>query len=147
MKITHVGHHQEKGQSLVELGLSLMLLLIMLAGTVDLARFAFAYIVLRDGAQEAAAYGALYPTWCTQIQERAIKNTGTTFGANPVVVNVVIGGNACAAVNANACAGSKVEVTVSSKFDVLMPFIGGIIGQQIPLQYTVSDSVMRPRCP
>ena len=45
----------EKGQSMVELAVSVVVLLILLAGVVDLGRLAFYYITLRDAAQEAAS--------------------------------------------------------------------------------------------
>ena len=51
---------RENGQSLVEMALSMTLLLILLAGVVDLGRAFFTFIALRDAAQEGASYAAVY---------------------------------------------------------------------------------------
>ena len=50
-------NRSEKGQSLVELAISLMVLLLILAGVVDLGNMMFQYMAMRDAAQEAASYG------------------------------------------------------------------------------------------
>ena len=44
----------ERGQSLTEFAISLVFLLTLLAGIVDLGRMFFAYIIIRDAAQEGA---------------------------------------------------------------------------------------------
>jgi len=51
----------EKGQSLVEMALSLVLILILLVGTVEMGMAFFQYIQLRDAAQEGALYGSIAP--------------------------------------------------------------------------------------
>lgn len=53
------GNPKEQGQSLVELALSLVLLLTLLAGLVDFGRAFFTYVALRDAAQEGAAYASV----------------------------------------------------------------------------------------
>jgi len=44
---------REKGQSLTEFGVSVVILLVLLAGTVDAGRAFFTYMALRDAVQEA----------------------------------------------------------------------------------------------
>jgi hypothetical protein len=51
----------EKGQSLVEFSLSLVLLLLLLSGLLDLGRVYFTFVALEDAAGEAALYLSLNP--------------------------------------------------------------------------------------
>jgi Flp pilus assembly protein TadG len=51
---------REEGQSLVELVLVLPVLLIILAGLLDLGRLYYAYVAVTDAAAEGATYGAFY---------------------------------------------------------------------------------------
>src|SRR5262245_60659192 len=51
----------ERGQSLVELSVSLVLLLLLLSGAVEFGMAFFQYVQLRDAAQEGALYGSMNP--------------------------------------------------------------------------------------
>ena len=51
----------EVGQSLTEFALILVFLLVLLAGVFDVGRAFFAYIIIRDAAQEGAVYGSIAP--------------------------------------------------------------------------------------
>ena len=48
----------ERGQSLVELGISLLILLYLLAGAAEFGVLFFQFVQLRDAAQEGALYGS-----------------------------------------------------------------------------------------
>jgi len=54
-------HKLERGQSLVEMSVGFVLLLIILSGLLDLGRAYFVYIALEDGAGEAALYLSIDP--------------------------------------------------------------------------------------
>lgn len=57
-------HHRsrlESGQSLVEVAISLVVVLLLLSGVLDLGRVYYIYAALEDGAGEAALYLALNP--------------------------------------------------------------------------------------
>ena len=54
------GLGDNRGQSLVEFVLLLPVLLILLAGLLDLGRLYFAYVAVTDAAAEGAAYAALF---------------------------------------------------------------------------------------
>jgi Flp pilus assembly protein TadG len=47
---------REKGQSLVELAISLPVILLILLGTFDFGMALFSYSIIRDAAQEGALY-------------------------------------------------------------------------------------------
>jgi hypothetical protein len=136
----------ERGQSLVELAVSIVLLLVVLAGIVDLGRMFFYYIGMRDAAQEGSVYGIVNPTFCTQIAERARNILSDPTG---VQIDVRIDGVSCAAATANqACAGREIRVTViDPDFPITMPFLGSILGHQsVNLKAGVSGTILRPVC-
>ncbi len=137
----------EKGQGMVEFAVSLVLLMLILAGILDLGRMFFQYIAMRDAAQEGAVYGIVYPTYCDQIVERTL-DLLTDPGAIEnveVLVNEKLCGDALAA---DACSGNEIKVTViDADFEITMPFLGAFVGQTINLEATVSGTILRPPCP
>ncbi len=52
---------KQRGQSLVELGLTMMVMLWLLSGAVDFGLGFFAYVAIRDAAQEGALFGSINP--------------------------------------------------------------------------------------
>ena len=50
-----------RGQSLVELAISLVVLLMLLSGAVEFGIIFFQFVQLRDAAQEGALYGSTHP--------------------------------------------------------------------------------------
>jgi Flp pilus assembly protein TadG len=138
----------EKGQALLELAVSLTVLLIMIAGVVDLGRMLFHYIAMRDAAQEAAAYGSINPTHCDQIRDRA----WIAMASSPqVTVTTTIDGADCAAAASNpakACYGKEIRVSLSdAAFPITMPFIGTFLGRQtVSLEAHITGTILRPAC-
>ena len=51
----------ERGQSLVELAISIVILIYLLAGAVEFGLAFFQFVQLRDAAQEGALYGSMNP--------------------------------------------------------------------------------------
>jgi Flp pilus assembly protein TadG len=140
---------KEKGQSLVELGVVLVVVLIILAGVVDLGGIMFQVLAMRDAAQEGAAYTSIYPTACNQTIARvreSLHNPDTEY----VDVIVTVNGVSCeSATAADACASKEVNVQVKQvNYALSMPFIGAFIGKQtIDLDTNVSSTIIRPPCP
>lgn len=143
----------ERGQSLVELAVSLVILFILLAGVVDFGRAFFSYLSLRDAAQEGAVYGSICPTNTAKIlaRVRGASNTPVDLSdTSHVQVDCafVIGGSEV------ACSGTpmpgngiKVRVTYDN-FPITMPFLGGIIGTQtLTLRAEATDTILRTSCP
>jgi hypothetical protein len=139
---------KEKAQALMELAVSITVLFIILAGVVDLGRMLFHYIAMRDAAQEAAAYGSIYPTHCDQIRERA----WVALNSSPSVeVTALIDGANCIDVvndKMRACYGREIEVTLSDPaFPLTMPFIGTFLGgQTVSLEANITGTILRPPC-
>jgi hypothetical protein len=148
-------HLREKGQSLLEFAVSLILLVIILAGIIDLGRMFFYYIAMRDAAQEGIVYGIAYPSNsdCAEIDNR-IKALLSDDNARIQVV-VLINGVACNAADDDgvypddACSGNEIEVSViDPEFPITMPFLGAILGRNtIALNASVTGTILRPQCP
>lgn len=141
-----------KGQSLVELAISVMVLLILVAGLVDLSHAIFSYLSMRDAAQEAMVYGSIYPQFCDQMVDMVRSNVGD----NSIEVDVLfdaqpgIDGYPCRGASlAHKCAGKQIEVVVTQPhFPITMPLIGGFLGtQELRLEARIKGTVLSPVCP
>ncbi len=143
----------QRGQSLVELAVILVILLLLVAGIVDLGRAFFAYIALRDAAQEGAVYGSICPTDTPAIINRVRSSSSTpidlTDGAHvQVQCFFVVGGSDIACGGSSPTAGNGVKVRVTyNNFPVTMPFMGTILGTQtLTLHAEVQDTILRDAC-
>lgn len=134
----------ERGQSMVELALSLVIILLLISAIVDGARVLFTYMALRDAAQEGSLFGSVEPGNTVAISTR-VRNASDMvrgFGAANVQIQVSYSGSACAGANNTV----KVRVTYSN-FRLTMPFVGAILGTQtIPISAAATDSILRPLC-
>jgi len=151
---------KENGQSMVELAVSIIVLLIILAGTVDLGRIAFQYITIRDSTQEAATFASIFPNNNEQIFARALAGV-TGSGVDPSRIEVTLSyqgsvtyscqlGDACSSdVDTSATnevqVGDVIEITVTdTAYPITMPLLGTFIGSQtINLSSTIQDVVIR----
>ncbi len=148
----------ERGQSLVEMAISLMFLLILVAGVVDLGRAFFTYIALRDAAQEGAAYASIardnktspVSNYCAGIIARAQRTSNTQIvDLIDTTVSVNFNGKDCySAASTDACYGRAVEIVVHyPDFQLTTPFLGTMIGSQsIPITASIVDTVLTPPC-
>lgn len=146
----------ERGQSLVELSISLVVLLYLLSGAVEFGIAFFQFVQLRDAAQEGALYGSMDPardqngTLITARIRGASSSPINLADSSLVLIDLKIDGVPIAtAVNAgNACEGHGLEVTVSYNHQIFMPFIPQLLGRStIPLNATVTDTILTPVCP
>ncbi len=148
---------KERGQSLVELAISLPVLILLLLGTVDFGMAIFSYSILRDAAQEGAFYGSFNPANKAEIENRARnisphKDEGTSSSVvnlrNKDLVKVTVKaiGDSCQGIT-NGKANSM-QVNVSYKYPILMPFAGPVIGNTtILLTGTATNIILQPSCP
>ncbi|MFN8382011.1 MAG: TadE family protein [Anaerolineales bacterium] len=147
----------ERGQSLVELAISLPVIILILLGTVDFGMAIFSYAIIRDAAQEGALYGSFNPGNKAEIENRArnISPEGEDeIFSSPVeltdkkLVQVevkAIGGACQGFTNSEA---NSLRVRVKYQYHILMPFIGTIIGSDtIPLTGTATNVILQPPCP
>jgi Flp pilus assembly protein TadG len=135
----------EKGQSLTEFGLSVAILLILLAGTVDAGRAFFTFMALRDAVQEGALWGSYNPTETALIEDRVRRasNLVQAIEDDPAAdldITVTRSGDACTG------NGITVQATYQN-FPITMPFLGTILGsQEVPITASVTDTILAPPC-
>jgi Flp pilus assembly protein TadG len=110
---------REKGQSLVEFALLVPVLLIILAGVLDLGRLYYVYVTITDAASEGATYAAIHPEdsdeICVRAQE-ASRGLVQIEEADQVEVEY-----------SSLTAGAPVTVTVNYPYKVLTPFMNVIV--------------------
>lgn len=154
----------ERGQSLVELAVSLVILLYLLSGAAEFGILFFQYIQLRDAAQEGALYGSIHPTDPSKIIERARASSGSPINlqnAGLVTVKVFIDDDPTEdddpldtvddipSTNATdyarkACEGHGIKVELSFNHVVFMPFMSKFIGNTRELKAVVTDTILTP---
>jgi Flp pilus assembly protein TadG len=139
----------ERGQSLVELSISLVVLLYLLSGAVEFGLAFFQFVQLRDAAQEGALYGSMDPKNTAGIEARirGASNSPINLGdPSLVTIDMKIDGDSIptAISSLHACEGHALQVTVSYNHEVFMPFMSRIIGSTVPLNAVVTDTILSP---
>ncbi len=128
-----------RGQSLVELALTLTALMILLAGVIDFGVAFFSFIALRDAAEEGAIYGVMCPADKTKIEQRIRQSSSSPVDladASRVAVTVVTS-------SANPKPGDVIQITVIYRYDTIVPFVAGA---SIPLRAQVTAVVLKAGC-
>lgn len=150
MKLTN----NERGQSLVELSISILILLLLLVGAVEFGMAFFQFVQLRDAAQEGALYGSLNPEpgdW-DDIEARIRTSSDSPIDlsdTSAVTITITYTPTddplyACEASTGGVSHGIQVEVYYEHV--VFMPFMREIVGDTIPLRATVTDTILSPKC-
>jgi hypothetical protein len=151
MKRKFVLPRSQKGQSLVELAISLVVLLYLLAGAVEFGIIFFQFVQLRDAAQEGALYGSINPPSSSTdtakidaIELRALNSSSSPIdlAVDPqVTINVDV-------TDGQYCEGGSLRVQVSYPHRIFMPFLPNLIDRdEIPLTAEVTDTILTPVCP
>jgi len=153
----------KRGQSLVELGISMIILLLLLAGAINYGIAFFDFIAIRDAAEEGAMYGSINPPLNTASLQAIIdrvknsSNNPIDLKNDPLVnvnvctckpssVDCTINSNwVCNGVSA-ICPGYIMKVTVNYDVPILMP-IAGIITNAIHLTTSATSTILKPACP
>lgn len=143
-----INSKKQRGQSLVELAISLMVILLLLLGTIDFGVALFAWVSMRDAAQEGAVYGSIKPTDETGIKNRTIAAASDLIVVAPGDVTVKINGNACEGSSGNPATPNTLQVLVVHQHPITTPLIGAITGgQEITLRAQVTNTILSPVCP
>jgi Flp pilus assembly protein TadG len=120
--------NHSSGQSFVELAILLPILILILAGALDLARAYDSFVSITNASREGARYGAANPTNTAGIQN-AVNRELTNTGIGGVTVSV-----GCFAYSDNspisdctlAEAGDRIKVTVEYNFNFAAFLIIGL---------------------
>ncbi len=105
----------QKAQTLVEFTLLIVLLLLIMAGSVDVARAVTVYTFLDNAAQEGAVYGVMAPTDTTQIEQR-VQDTVKSWirdPANDLDIAILY--------HTQPCPGHLIEVRVRTQLPLTFP--------------------------
>jgi Flp pilus assembly protein TadG len=148
---------KKKGQSLVEFALTLILIMTLLAGAVDLGTAFFIFIELRDAAQEGALYGATAAVVDTAplgkyngepVNTAAIEARVRQSSTSPADLSNVTTTTVTVEASNPPCSGGSMKVTIRYNYTLTMPLIGGILGTQtIPIRAEMTDTILKPSCP
>jgi len=137
----------EHGQSMVELALTITVLMVLLAGTIDLGRAFFTWIALRDAAQEGASYASFNPTDSTGIEAR-IRSSFADVVKDPgalLTINLYVKPDGAPLCLDETPTTLFVDI-VYTNFPISMPFLGALIGDTIEIRATVNDTIILPLC-
>ena len=141
----------ERGQSLVEFSISLVIILWLLAGAVEFGIALFQYIQLRDAAQEGALYGSICPVEAKIIQRVRTASSSpidlsVTSGTDAVnvVVTGKVGSTATDKLLTVVTPGDGVNVEVTYNHTLFMPFATLFTGGSttIPISAEVTNTVL-----
>ena len=130
----------ERGQSLVEFAISLVIILWLLAGAVEFGIALFQYIQLRDAAQEGALYGSINPLDETGIENRvkAASSSPIELATDPDVdIQITYP-------NTTKCVADGIKVRVEYPHKIFMPFATLFTGgsNTINLGAEVTDTIL-----
>ena len=131
----------ERGQSLVELAVSLVLLLLLLSGAVEFGMAFFQFVQLRDAVQEGALYGSMNPLDTAGIEDRVqdASNSPVNLATLTPVITYTD--------PSKKCEGYGIKVELTYNHVIFMPFISAVVGPTIPLKASVTDTILSPVCP
>ena len=139
-------NNYERGQSFMELAVSLVFLLIVLSVMVDLGWAFYTLISLRDIAQEATAYGSMCAKDQAGIEERFRESATSPLDSNDIssfslkYCNPMTMG--CTTTNPKK--GDFITVSATYQHHIVTPLIGAFLGnvQEYPLSVNASNSIM-----
>jgi Flp pilus assembly protein TadG len=154
-KRTALNGKSERGQSMVEMAGSLLFLAMLLSVVIDVGWAFYTLTTLRDTVQEASAYGAICPfdkdnvspntaliTERFRLSVTAPIDMRLIDPADIIITFTDAGGT----VVTTPVMGGSVRVQVTMQHEILVPFLGSIIGSQhYPLTVAVTNTVMRSK--
>ena len=138
----------ESGQGLVELAISLIVILVILAGIVDISRTITTKMSLQDAAEEGVVYAMAFPKNCTQIQYRVLQNLSKV--RNATLSSIVITYTTISTGVSVPCAsatgdlkGQLIKVSIANSFPVSMPFLGTVVGSSRTISVEAKGIVIK----
>ena len=146
----------KKGQSLVELAVSLPVILLILLGTFDIGMALFSYSIIRDAAQEGALYGSFNPGNKSEIENRARnilpRDLGEVFSSpvdlrdkEDIAVDIIVKGEDCQGITKGVA--NYIQVRITYNYPILFPFIGQFLEENaIKISSTASNVILQPPC-
>ncbi|MEA3339476.1 MAG: TadE/TadG family type IV pilus assembly protein [Chloroflexota bacterium] len=119
---------KERGQSMLEFALVLPVLLVVLAGVLDLGRLYFSYVAVTDAAGEGASYAAIHPDNTAEIIARAQDATGGLVEIDEDLIQVYYPEDLDRAI----------AVDVIYEFTLATPVVGAILPDGVIMLHAVA---------
>ncbi len=135
-KRQHTRREKEKGQSLVEMALVLPVMLIILAGVLEVGRLYYVFVAVSDAAGEGANYAAIFPddVYRDELIQRVGEASGGLVEIDSSMINVDC---------PDVAAGKPITVSVGYTFTVAAPFAHIFIPDgEIILNATATEAIL-----
>jgi Flp pilus assembly protein TadG len=136
---------EKSGQSLVELAVSVMVIMLLVLGAVETGMAIFQYVTISDAAQEGANYASINPDKEQDIKYRVYA------AASDVLPNLDTDGNVTVTPNGQPCEGisiigvpNSIEVTVQYDHKIIFPLVPG--AKPITLKASATSTILSPHC-
>ena len=139
----------ERAQSLVELAISLMIMLMLLLGAIEISLALFQYITIRDAAQEGALYGSINPDDAAGIQFHAIAAANDVIVLDNAAITVEVPLDNCEGLTSVSGVPTPNYITVKIVYlhNIAFPIVGPMIGTNtIPLTASATNTILQPSC-
>ena len=139
---------KENGQSLVELGITFLFLMLLLSGAAEFGIAFFQVVQLRDAAQEGALYGSaleIRDTVSIEDRIRGASSSPINLTSDDVQVSLFVNGGSKTL--EQSCEGDGLKVSVAYPHKIFMPFLPKLLGvETITLRGEVVNTILRPVC-
>lgn len=137
----------QSGQSLVEMAISLMVILLLLVGAVEFALALFQYVTIRDAAQEGAVYASFTPDDEDGIKFRVQAAASDVLAELPEEdILVTVNGDDCEGLSGGTP--NSITVEIDYPHQIMLPLVGPMIGSDtINLHAEVTNTILQPTCP
>lgn len=148
----------ESGQSLVEMSIGMVVLVILVSGLLDLGRLYFIRVALEDGAGEAVLYLALHPECptaesgptCADPNNAVYRARHSGSGPQSSSINLVDWRLATVYISGPPAiwgVGETVEVRIEYPYRLLTPFVPKITGLNPMTLYVSASSLILEETP
>ena len=138
---------EARGQSLVEMALTLTVILYLLLGAVEFSLALFQYVTMRDAAQEGAIYGSINPSDMVGIENRARATASDIMVIDDTDISVnLLGSSYCEGLSASGTP-NTIEIEITFPHKIFMPLVTPMIGTDtINLTAKVTNTILQPAC-
>lgn len=141
---TKPAHSQrgERGQSLVELSIGFVAMIVLLAGILDFGRLYYTYLALQNSAQEGASYVCAFPS-CLDNTACADPDNGTYRAQHESETGLVDWSLTLVSFSpAEPKQGDVLTMTLTYEYHLIAPFISALAPDGLPVSGTASCRVI-----
>ncbi len=138
---------RERGQSLVELAISLIVILMLLMGAVEFSIALFQYVGMRDAAQEGAIYGSINPAQTAEINRRVKATASDMLALEDSNITIIYNNNLQCEGLVSGGEPNSITVQVQYGHVIFLPLVTPMIGTDtITLTASATNTILRPPC-